>query len=146
MLLRVFGGQTRVDMVLWRQRHHLTPPAAAKHNSVSIWSILLNMSISCPNAYVCVFWPLGRVLLCGRVRSLGRSSVDWVLQAVGLLFGAAGGGRLCAAGDGAAGWWGRRLCFKRRFFRMRWWWSWEIKRGHVRDQLNKCTVTLSAFP
>lgn len=66
--------------------------------------------------------PLGQVLLCRRVRSLGGSSIDGVLQAVGLLSGAASGVGLHVlaqhCGDGAAGWWRRSLCFNWRLCRM----------------------------
>lgn len=69
-------------------------------------------------SYICASGLFGQVLLCGGVRPLGGASVDGFLQAVGLLFGAAGGAgvhvraRHCV--DGAAGGWRRRLRLGRR--------------------------------
>lgn len=62
--------------------------------------------------------PFGQVLLRRRVGSLGRSSIDGVLQPTGLLSGAAAADGGHAAGEhwgGGAGWWGRRLGFSWSF-------------------------------
>lgn len=106
----------------------------SKNSSIDSWIPFLNPTPKCTHTvasglnseqppYLCVFVPLGQVLLCRRVWSLCRSSINRVLQAVGLLFWAAGGVGLhiCTlhCGDGTAGWWGRRFGFNRRLFRVR---------------------------
>lgn len=74
-------------------------------------------------AYLGFFEPLCQVLLCGWVWSLGRSSIDSVVQTVGFLSGAASSiGRHIGTwhwADGAAGWRRSSLPLNRWLCRMR---------------------------
>lgn len=81
--------------------------------------LLLSSSGEQPR-YLCVFVPLRHLLFLGRVRSLGGSAVDRIVEAVGFLLGAAGGVGLHVAGQyGGDGRRRRRLRFDRRLCRRR---------------------------
>lgn len=109
-------GAVRGGVRLFKRRvvigHHLQQEDQSVKRSRA--RLLLSSSGAQPR-YLCVFVPLRHLLFLGRVRSLGGSAVDRIVEAVGFLLGTAGGVGLHVAGQyGGDGWRRRRLRFDRR--------------------------------
>lgn len=118
---------TTAGTVPWTSSRRWAPPTA-KHRSRLASPVSFPCTGSEPKTYIRVLVPLGGVVLRGRARPLGGGG-GGLLQAVGLLLGAAGGVGLHRVNqDAADGRSGRRraatgICIERRgsdAFRVHW--------------------------